>query len=613
MKIYSALELLKSLRQHTDNENYWERYTELLCALARADCCLLIQQDEDNSFKVHGKDLEPDDWMMQQAEKMLADHQHQLERPEGVSTFQCSDTQGQMRLITAVRLSSNPVLTAVFDIPAREKSQLNELLLRLRLVGDLAAGPQAGDVSVLPEKIQPNCALSYDKLLDTLELMADVMTESHFGAASLTLVNSLASYLGSAQVVLGWYDRSYIKVAAISHVGRFNIKTEQTRLVENACEEAFYLERTLVYPVSENSGDTLLAHRKLHQSLGQSRIHSISLRNGSRQCQAVLLIVEQDVPVDESALQAIETSLGLLMPWLTERYSHDRWWGAKLYDWNSSQLGRLLGPEHAWQKTASLITAAALLYVCVASLAFRLEAGAVMVTDHTRLISAPFDGYIDRAFSGSGDEVESGKILARLDMKELFLKEAEIRAQMRSIKADADKAYAGNNLSDVEIARARLAQAQARLEQILQQRNQAEIKAPFSGVIVEGEQKDLLGAPVRKGDHLFRIARIEDLYGQLELNERLIRFLEPDAEGELVLLAQPDKRIPFKVTGIVPMAQVKGQQGNHFIVKVVFTQKPEKWWRPGMSGVARIDAGRRPIIWLWTYRFFDTLRMRLWL
>ena len=38
----------------------------------------------------------------------------------------------------------------------------------------------------------------------------------------------------------------------------------------------------------------------------------------------------------------------------------------------------------------------------------------------------------------------------------------------------------------------------------------------------------------------------------------------------------------------------------------------EPWWRPGMSGLAQIDAGDRPILWIWTHRLVDRLRMWWW-
>ena len=34
--------------------------------------------------------------------------------------------------------------------------------------------------------------------------------------------------------------------------------------------------------------------------------------------------------------------------------------------------------------------------------------------------------------------------------------------------------------------------------------------------------------------------------------------------------------------------------------------------RPGMRGVARLNVGRARLLWIWTHRLFDRLRLWLW-
>ena len=38
----------------------------------------------------------------------------------------------------------------------------------------------------------------------------------------------------------------------------------------------------------------------------------------------------------------------------------------------------------------------------------------------------------------------------------------------------------------------------------------------------------------------------------------------------------------------------------------------EDWWRPGMAGVAKINTGQRSLLWIFTHRLEDFLRMKLW-
>jgi hypothetical protein len=48
------------------------------------------------------------------------------------------------------------------------------------------------------------------------------------------------------------------------------------------------------------------------------------------------------------------------------------------------------------------------------------------------------------------------------------------------------------------------------------------------------------------------------------------------------------------------------------MVRARLLESPEPWWRPGMTGLARIDAGRQNILWLMTRRAVDALRLKLW-
>jgi len=81
--------------------------------------------------------------------------------------------------------------------------------------------------------------------------------------------------------------------------------------------------------------------------------------------------------------------------------------------------------------------------------------------------------------------------------------------------------------------------------------------------------------------------------------------------GEMALASRPQERFPLRVTRVEPVAVAKDKK-NVFMVKAAFSGERQDWWRPGMSGVARIAAGKRSILWILTHRTIDFLRLRLW-
>jgi hypothetical protein len=129
--------------------------------------------------------------------------------------------------------------------------------------------------------------------------------------------------------------------------------------------------------------------------------------------------------------------------------------------------------------------------------------------------------------------------------------------------------------------------------------------------VVEGDLEELLGAPVRKGDVLFKIARLEELYAELKVDERDIHEVNEVATGEIAFVSRPDLKFPIKLERIDPVALAE-EEGNLFLVRAAFPEEMSRWWRPGMSGVAKINVGKRNILWILTHRTIDFFRILLW-
>jgi multidrug efflux pump subunit AcrA (membrane-fusion protein) len=131
-----------------------------------------------------------------------------------------------------------------------------------------------------------------------------------------------------------------------------------------------------------------------------------------------------------------------------------------------------------------------------------------------------------------------------------------------------------------------------------------------SGVVVEGDLKRRVGQAVTKGDALFEISQLDNLRAKLEVPEDVIADVEVGMQGELSSAANPGTYYRFEVERIEPMATVK-EQKNVFGVKVRLLETSGPL-RPGMAGVAKIDAGKRSYAWIWTRQAVNWVRMKLW-
>jgi hypothetical protein len=543
---------------------------------------------------------------------------------QGFATMPARSAAGQPLWIAAVRqprLNEGWMLLALADT---ERAHLNELLLRAQLVADLP-GSVAGRAPAASGGSHASAASggSATSVAATPEPLDDIglqlARQTRFGAAAIALVNTLAQASGAEQVLLAWRSATGgLATVAISHRERFDRFAHPVVLSEDALEESLLHDNGVLLPAGtapEHSG-AVPAHALLQAELGARHLLTLPLAREGHAADAALLLVwdaSARAAPEPTQVAAFKRTLATSLPWLHTLHERDRPWPARLLAGLRASLARWLGPGRLGLKTSAITLAALLLFSIFASWDYRISAGAQLATDSTRVLGAMFDGRVEDARASAGQAVAEGELLARLDTRELRQQDSDAAAELRRYTAEADKARAGGQLADLEVASARAAQAEARLARVREQIAQAEARAPFAGIVVEGEQKDLQGAPVRKGDKLYRIARVEGLYATLQVGERDAARVRSGASGELALLARPDERIPLRVVAVVPVAQTKGTEGNHFLVRAELAAPAADWWRPGLSGTARIDAGEERVIWVLTHRIVDTLRLWLWI
>jgi RND family efflux transporter MFP subunit len=267
--------------------------------------------------------------------------------------------------------------------------------------------------------------------------------------------------------------------------------------------------------------------------------------------------------------------------------------------------------EHTFAKLVGVVTFAALAFLVFGQLNYRVEAPFILKTDDLAYLPAPFDGYIQKVHVKIGDQVKKGDPLLALDTRELLLEESTAVANLNRYGREATKARAQNALADMKVALALEEQAQARLDLVRYHLAHAELKAPFAGVVVEGDLKELLGAPVKKGDVLFKVALLANMYAELKVGERDVHEIGDVAEGEISFVSRPDLTFPIRGLRIDPVA-VSEEGKNIYKVRALFPEAVSPWWRPGMSGVAKINVGKRNILWIFTHRTIDFLRIFFW-
>ena len=107
------------------------------------------------------------------------------------------------------------------------------------------------------------------------------------------------------------------------------------------------------------------------------------------------------------------------------------------------------------------------------------------------------------------------------------------------------------------------------------------------------------------------MARTDQFFIECLIAESDVPELRVGGTGEVAFASMPKQKFPVRIQMIEPAAHAK-EGMNVITVRCQLLGSVETWWRPGMSGVAQLDVGRRSPGWALTQRTVDYLRLHLW-
>ena len=382
------------------------------------------------------------------------------------------------------------------------------------------------------------------------------------------------------------------------------------RALETAMEEALDQDDEVVWPPPEESAVITRDHEAFAREQRVENLCSLPLRVEDKAV-AAISCERQKGAFTAAELQQLRLCCDQAARRLADLQKHDRWFGARAAAATREKLARLIGPEHTWAKVLAILIVAALAVLFFVPVTYRVEGNFIVRSDDVSYLTAPFDGYISDVGVRAGDVVAKNARLVALDTSELLLEEAAALADMNRYLREAEKARAAGALADMRIAQALGDQAKARLDMTRYRLDRAEIRVPFEGVVVEGDLRDRLKAPVKQGDALFKVAKLQTLYVEAEIDERDVHEILGRTTGEIAFVTQPGLKYPVRISRIEPAAMPK-KDGNFFRVRCAFEGGAQPWWRPGMSGVCKLSVEKRTLFWILSHRTVDFLRLKLW-
>lgn len=212
-------------------------------------------------------------------------------------------------------------------------------------------------------------------------------------------------------------------------------------------------------------------------------------------------------------------------------------------------------------------------------------------------ISAQVSGRVAKVHVRPGDRVRRGDVIVELDPRpfDLDLKDAEVALKVAeqeyAVLYSPDLAITGEmppqTRLDAYVIRSGLAAARVRLERAQLDRENATIRAPFTGVVDRIEVA--LGDQVGAGEEITTLVDLQNLRIEASVLEHDLPLIQVGGEAVITSAAAGGKAFPGKVIAILPLVDSTTRAGRVFV-----RAEGDGSLRPGMYADVRLEAQRLP-------------------
>ncbi len=513
------------------------------------------------------------------------------DRQPTVMTHKSASNKQLLRIAKLVSVSGDKEKTVLVELEA-DASQ-KSVILQLLEWGDLwlellnSGAPPSQDVHV--------------------EALGEVLHATDLNAALTAAATHLAQTYQLDRVFIARGQPGSLKVCAISHNVRFDGRSNLIKQVECALEESLCAQSVASGP---DPVQPAIAEVKASQDMGE--LIALPLGNNDDRAAAAMLIEnDSSAGFTDQQITAFNSFANLMGPAIHLREKAEQTVMSRLFRDVREFFEVVVGPQFLPLKIALSGLFLMIFVLAVSDGDYEVVAPATLEGRTQRSIVAPFAGYVKEQTAKAGDHVTEGQVVAELDARELELESKRLLSERGKLEKQYNQALAILDQVEVKIYASQLAQVDVQLDLIRVRTTRTQLTAPMSGIIIRGDLSRSLGAAVERGDVLFEIAPLDDYRLVIDVPESRIIALEPGQSGYLVLKAFPDRKTGFRIEQISGAIEQPDGLITFSVIAAITADNIDKL-RPGMSGVARVNAGERSMLWIQSHETVDWIRLALW-
>jgi len=540
------------------------------------------------------------------------------------------DGDGNARVAYPVELAGELKAAVVLDASARSPAELQLALRQLHW-------STAWLLDLFRQRRLHSAQAAVERMALVQSAVGAALQQRGFQRAAMAAVNVLATRLQCDRVSLGRTDiDGDAVIEAISHSASFERRSNLSRLIADAMDEALDAGVPIRHPAQGDARLGAASHAALAADSaatdaladpaagpppsdadapasplgGAGAALSVLLSDAKGSFGVLTFERTRGRPFDDAEFETCRVAGLLLGPVLSLAHDNERGVPRRLFDALREGARAVFGPRRAGVKLVASLTVLVLLVLALATGEHRVSARTVVEGEVQRATVVPFDGYLAQSLVRAGDNVKRGQVMARLDDRDLRLEESRWQAEHEQFLRRWRQAQATRDRAAMNVLGAQASQALAQLQLVQERLDRLALQAPFDGLVVSGDLRQLVGTPVEQGKVLFETAPLDAYRVVLQVDERDIARLAVGQGGDLVLAGLPGVTLSFIVHQITPVASA--EDGRNFFRVEARVQGGEGRLRPGMEGVGKVRVGERRLLWIWTHRLVEWVDLALW-
>lgn len=437
-----------------------------------------------------------------------------------------------------------------------------------------------------------------------LEVVVRLTDATDRDAAAKMICSMVQTHLKVEHVAVGLVKRSAMTVepTAVSDVAKLDRKTAAAQLLADCLTESLPQAPLVTWSKADEANPIGLGHwRQLADSWQVAEMSAVRVTERSGETVAVCLIGSAK-PLDEDGKSFLFLVSHLAGPLLRvlERATH----GRRIQEWKDRLPTWLKGRR-------AVILSAALALPFVYPWSSRTACPVVLEPIAHRIVAAPFEGVFDRSLVKPGDRVEVGRVLGRMDGRELRTRLAACEADLARAGKSRDVNLAGGKLGGAQIDRLEMERLDHECAVIRRRLEQLEIRSPIAGVVVTGDLLSYESATLKVGQTLYEIAPLNRLRAELAVPEEDLEQVHDGAPVTIWLDAVGGRNWEATVERIRPRGELRDNL-QVFVAETELNNVDDNL-RPGMKGSATVFGPRAPGLWLLLRKpWYTALRFLGW-